>query len=119
MPMSVQSGGSVVEAPHVVGETGEPAFTSPWVNADANNPTSFWKDGDRVHLQGRPANTAGTFTTEIFTLPVGYRPSGDVKFATTSDGVLAEILVQTDGKVRHVVGPSTNPSLDGLVFRVP
>lgn len=66
---------------HNVGDTGEPAFVSPWrhyqTGTSAYGKVRFYKDYlGIVHLEGL-AETTGTPTasTAIFTLPVGYRPS--------------------------------------------
>lgn len=89
---------------HAVGAAGEPAFNSLWTNY--NSPTyqavGFRKDADgRVNLRGLLGATGSiASSTAIFTLPVGYRPPGQIVFDTSKDGTgYARIDVQTNGVV--------------------
>lgn len=68
---------------HVVGAAGEPAFQSSLTNFGAPWDTvAFRKVGDVVYLRGLAKFTGSQATNPvIFTLPVGYRPSGDRMFA--------------------------------------
>lgn len=73
-----------LESPHVVGDSGEPAFQNSWVNYDttAFRGARFWKDPmGLVHIEGLVKS--GTVPGTVFSLPAGYRPG--VAHVFTSD----------------------------------
>lgn len=75
----------------------------------------------RVYLQGLIVRTGASGVGEIiFTLPVGYRPAGDILLACTATGAFANIkIVAASGSVIFNVGSAiTNCSLSGLNFRI-
>ncbi len=102
------------EAVHIVGRPGEPPFS---VNASYTPgpylEPGFWIDGDGiVRLQGTVATDVGGGS--VFTLPVGYRPAGYVRFVVPTHTGPATALIDADG----VVGvTAANASLDGISFR--
>lgn len=102
---------------HIVGGTGEPAFTNSWVNLGVgNNVASFWKDPfGIVHLRG--IISTGSLTTSAFTLPVGSRPAKQENFGTVSNGAFGYLVVFANGQVAPQAGSSTWFSLDGLTFK--
>ncbi len=71
-----------------------------------------------VMLKGLVANasTLSGSNTVIATLPVGYRPSEQLIFQTTSANVASRVDVWTDGTIRLVVGSTTWVALDGINF---
>lgn len=86
---------------HNVGAAGEPAFPNNWVNYGAPYPnTRFRKIAGVVYVQIAVKN--GTATTTIFTLPAGYRPSGNIiagwHYESNGD-LLATINVTSAGVV--------------------
>lgn len=82
-------------------------FQNGWVDFGAPFPlTRFFKDlSGVVHLTGMVKN--GTLNSTAFTMPVGYRPSGTLRFAAL-DGVAgpAFIDIQTSGIVQVRFGSS-------------
>lgn len=65
-----------VEAKHLVGEAGEPAFGTGWSNLQGGyQRLAFWLDeaSEIVYLEG-VINSNGSAANPVFTLPVGYRP---------------------------------------------
>lgn len=101
------------EAWHVVGATGEPAFTNAWVNFGAPHAVAaFYKDAfGVVHLKGLVKN--GTAATSIFTLPVGYRPTETRIFAVI-DGVnaVSRLDIAAAGTVVPTTGNNAYISLN-------
>lgn len=67
---------------HYVGDTGEPAFENSWVNNSAISANLAFRirESDILDIQGAVKN--GTDNT-VFTLPAGYRPSGNVSIPCT------------------------------------
>lgn len=100
-----------VEPWHEVGSTGEPAFQNSWVNfGGADAVAAFYKDNwKRVHIKGLvKTGTAGT----IFTLPVGYRPSETLTFATASNNAYGEFTIASNGNLAYIVGSNVDFSLN-------
>lgn len=65
-----------------IGATGAPAFQSAWVNYGTANwaTAAFMRDAAGiVHIKGLIKN--GTFSSPLFTLPVGFRPLQNMIFA--------------------------------------
>lgn len=108
-----------LEDPHVVGDSGEPAFQNSWVNYDTATfqGARFWKDAfDIVHLEGLVKNGTGPPST-IFTLPAGYRPANGILFSTLSNSAVGRIDVAATGNVTFQLGSNVWISLNGLSFR--
>ena len=88
-------------------------------------PVGFWKDrGGVVHLQGTAEQTSsgpGNRAAAIFVLPEGYRPAARRSFTVRGfvgpNGVLMNIDVDADGRVRSVPGDGGAVPLDGISFR--
>jgi microcystin-dependent protein len=98
--VNVPTGSTVpVEAWHLVGAAGEPAFTgSPlWFSHGAGYEPKFRKRPDGVvEIEGMVRGGSGS----AFTLPVGYRPDQSLYLPTTRDpGADAFIVIGTDGVV--------------------
>lgn len=91
-------------------------LTGAWVNEGGAFQTPQYRKEypDAVRLRGTVQSGAGT----IFTLPVGFRPPADVRFAcangTPTDP--AFITVTSAGVVSLVSGNNTQVSLDNIVF---
>lgn len=117
----------IPEDPHWVGSTGEPAFQSSWVNFDASpGPVGrgafFYRHNGRVYLGG--VVKSGANNTNIFTLPVAYRPllgTGSSLFVVHASGGSAQILITTTGNVQAQNYTSSTittwVSLEGVSFR--
>lgn len=93
------------------------SFTNSWLDYGGVLPTSaYYKDAEGVvHLRG--AVKSGIINTIAFTLPVGYRPLGNVQVATVSNNAFGMVIVNTGGGVQPAVGNNTYVSLDGISFR--
>lgn len=121
---------SPLEATHLVGAPGEPAFESGSSNYPAEgglsfNPVGFYKDHEGiVHLQGIAKVGKGAPITSVFTLPAGFRPaSGKALFLEQLEGAQALIFgsntvlsgFDLSGKV---IGEEEGASvLDGITFK--
>lgn len=108
------------QAMRLVGGAGEPAFESLWVNFGAPYAAAgFYKDSTgRVHLSGSVKSGTLASTATIFTLPVGYRPSLDRRFAPENAGATNTlVIVQADGRVVPFSGANAILALDGISFR--
>jgi len=110
-----------VEAVHVLGSAGEPAFAANWSNysVPAFLPGGFYKDSQsRVFLQGLVKKAIAVATPDtIFTLPAGYRPGSPVLLCAISNSALARVDIQTTGAVQVMIGNAGWVALDGLSFR--
>jgi hypothetical protein len=114
-----------VEAWHVVGAVGQPAFENGWVNYGGGYASAaFYKDSlGVVHLKGLVKS--GTVGTSIFQLPAGYRPAEALIFGSTSSAAHGEIGIEADcffvctayQYVNARAGNNTYLSLDGITFR--
>jgi hypothetical protein len=109
----------LAEAPRSIGDPGQPAFENGWVNFGAGAiPASFYLTADgHVHIQGLVAT--GTVATNVFTLPVGYRPGATFNLITmTNPGAVAaaRIQIKTDGSVVAAEGNNAGLSID-VIFR--
>ena len=107
----------VPDATHWVGGPGEPAFQNGWVKYNTTyNPPGFWKDPwGTVHLSGMLKS--GTSGTDMFTLPVGYRPEYAQLYPALSDTGMGRVDVYPDGRVQHISGGTAWFSIDGRTFR--
>lgn len=110
---------------HVItGETGDTTWTAPgllngWGNFGSGFSTAgYRKDGQGfVHLKGLISGGTATTTTDLFILPVGYRPAERLLFGTISSGnVVGRIDVLTDGTVEINGGNNTWLALEGIHF---
>ena len=99
-----------------------------WVWRNFGNgvqPVGFWKDrGGVVHLQGTAEQTSagpGPRAAAIFVLPDGYRPAARRSFTVRGfvgpSGVLMNIDIDAEGRVRAVPGDGGAVPLDGISFR--
>ena len=118
-----------------------PTFTNSWVNYGSGFQTAGYRRiGDVVYLRGLVK--LGTLGTSMFTLPVGYRPTGNILLAAlvnvkatfntgaastgtahTHPIVASEIAGRIDINTSGTVSPTTTGgngwiSLDGLSFSV-
>lgn len=99
-----------------------PTLENGWTNwpTSATNwhtPAGYWKDAAGVvHLRGMLQSGASA-TARIFTLPVGYRPAGQVLCLGASVAAAAtRIDIQTDGAVMPSGNAAGWTSIDGINF---
>jgi hypothetical protein len=88
------------EAWHVIGDTGEPAFSNSWAQLTGGVEPAFYLDVlGVVHIKGD--FDTGTSATVAFTLPEGYRPSENTYFIVLGVAGAAGnyVFIQTDGTV--------------------
>jgi hypothetical protein len=97
---------------HYVGEAGEPAFENSW--GSGQQAVAFRiRESGIVDIEG--VASGGTPGTVIFTLPAGYRPSGEVRLSITgeiSTTMSAGLLVvSTNGEVWGLRTPADQDRL--------
>jgi hypothetical protein len=100
-----------------VGTTGNPAFENSWVNYDTtyNSAAFLMEPGGFVRIKGFVKN--GALSTDIiFTLPVGYRPPRNFRFATAQAAGFGMLDVLSTGTVACIVGSTVNESIDSASF---
>jgi hypothetical protein len=99
-----------------VGTAGAPAFDSAWVDSGdaANDPVGFLRINNVVHMVG--VTTGGVAGTNIFTLPVGFRPSKKRVIPVVSNGALGVITILATGAVEVTVGSILGVNLSGVSF---
>src|SRR4051794_6336999 len=111
---------STIEAAHVVGATGEPAYENGWTTpvASVDEALSFYEDPwGVVHVQGNTSHS-GLSGSAVFTLPAGYRPAKDLYFAVFgAGGTSAFIGVLSDGTVAPFGPAQTFFGLTNISFR--
>lgn len=109
--------GVIPEPWTAVGVGSGPAFLNSWVDFGSDRPTTaFFKDPHGV-VRMRGSVKSGTINADIFTLPVGYRPSGRLKFAIDANGAFGSVNVRSDGGVGQVAGGNTEIALNNISFR--
>jgi hypothetical protein len=108
-----------VEAVHVIGASGQPAFGQDWSAVVVDEVPGFWKDPyGTVHLRGALARAASGNQAVMFTLPPGYRPRADEFFpAYANSGTFATVWVRPDGTVNYNKGDDRYLGLGGITFR--
>jgi hypothetical protein len=109
-------GGGHQEDWHIVGDTGEPAFTNGWSNLDGTRTARFFKDSlGEVHLEGYI--DGGTIGQPAFTLPAGYRPGRTQDCSGLSNGAFGLLQIGDAGTVNPYTGSNVNWSLFNVHFR--
>lgn len=94
-----------------------PAFQNSWVNYGAGQMLAkFYKDaGGVVRLTG--IVKSGTLAAAIFTMPAGYRPSADVQFPVSANGLFGYAYVNASGAVVLQSGSTVSVDLTPISFR--
>lgn len=92
-----------------------PTLINSWVDfGGAYGASAYWRDEQNtIHLTG--LIKSGTSGTVAFVLPIEFRPSATLQFATVSNGVFGQVAIDTAGNVT-VTGSTANLSLDGISF---
>lgn len=87
-----------------IGSGGAPAFANGWVNFGAPYSNAGFRkdDAGRVHLRG--AIKTGTVNLAMFTLPAGFRPAAETRFAISSNAAFAELSIDAAGVVKMPAG---------------
>ena len=92
------------------------SMSNSWVNHTTELPVSYWIDSDGlVHVEGQV--TTGTIGQIVFTLPLGFRPTDEVRFASASNGAFGETYITPAGSVYALVGSNARFSFSGVAFR--
>jgi hypothetical protein len=116
-------GASLAAAPgdhvHKLADSGwqTPALQNGWLQYDTiwGNAAMYRKIGPLVFCRGLVKS--GTLGASIFTLPVGYRPSINMLFASEAADTICRISVQPDGTITTGAGGSQAwTSLCNLIF---
>jgi len=100
-----------------VGTSPGPGFSNGWglrVSNDTQTPQFTLDLFGFVLLRGDVAG--GTVGQPAFTLPVGYRPSRNLRFAVVSNGAFGDLRVSTDGTVTLLSGSNVSVFLDNIRF---
>jgi microcystin-dependent protein len=104
----------VLDTWHVIGAAGQPAYGSGYTAYAGFISPAFRKDPfGRVHLRGLVNGYVASGA--IFTLPVGYRPTGTLLLDTISNNAVGRLDINANGIVSPSAGASWI-SLDGLYF---
>ncbi len=92
-------------------------FAGTWTNFGGTLGTAAYRKDAQgyVHLKG--IIKSGTINTTAFTLPVGYRPVSDTRFASVSDSAFGVLIVMSSGAVTPNVGSNVSFALDGVTFK--
>lgn len=111
--------GVVPEPWHRVGDPGEPAFQSSWVNYDSNRPAAFFKDPHGiVHCKGLVKS--GATGSVVFALPPGYRhdQADNIHLPCVSNQAFGYWQISpTTGTVTLAVGSGSWADLGSIRFR--
>jgi hypothetical protein len=94
-------------------------FLNGWANYGGWALAAYRKVNDLVYMRGLVRS--GTIGSNIFILPVGYRPAGgSLIFPTVTGepGSLGRIDIQGSGEVTHAFGNNGYVTLSGIVFGV-
>ena len=105
-----------MEAWHLVGATGEPAFQNGWVNFGGGfSAMGFAKDSAGfVHLKGTITGT-NFAPSDVFVLPAGYRPAENLFVPVAAQ---RNAYIYTTGDVQVVQsGTNQTAGFDGLSFQ--
>ena len=105
-----------VDTWHEVGAVDEPVFENSWVNFGAGYyDLSFFKDAlGWVHIRGMVK--LGTVGTIIFTLPAGYRSSGNIQVPTVCNDLFGSLFINTLGEVYHNTGSNAWCTITDVTF---
>lgn len=78
-----------------------PPYVNGWSHNNTSEPVRFYKstDGTMLVCRGSVKNSSATATTNIFTLPTGYRPSITQPLAVACNGGYLQIEVRPSGEV--------------------
>lgn len=95
-----------------------PTLLNSWVNFGGGfQAAGYMKDSlGFVHLKGLLKNgTPGA--NPMFTLPVGYRPLGDMAYAVNSNSAFGILQVLANGNVIPLQGSTAFFYIDGIIFK--
>lgn len=92
-----------------------PTMLNGWTQLSAD--VGYMKDNlGWVHLKG--AVTGGALASQIFALPVGYRPQNTSnRFPVIANNKFGRVSVTSTGAVTFDVGENAFVSLDGITFK--
>ncbi len=96
-----------------------PSLLNGWVNYGSTFDNARYKaEGGRVEIQGvvKTGTISATSTGNIFVLPTGSRPSGELIFDVQSNSALGRIDVYPDGSVRAQAGSNAWINMTGISF---
>lgn len=98
-----------------------PSLQNGWVNFGSNTAEAgYMKDAHGfVHLKGMLKDGITTINTEIFTLPIGYRPQKSEYFSVYSNNgsVVGTLAVYFTGLVAIISGGNSSFGLNGVTFK--
>lgn len=97
-----------------------PTLLNSWANFDTggNSTAGYYKnDMGEVRLKGRLKNGSTAAFTDIFVLPVGYRPAQNKEFTASCSTGFASVFVTSAGNVQFYRGTNAELSIDTISFR--
>ena len=96
-----------------------PTFLNSWVDFGSGfTGMRYRKDTvGNVHVQGMAKNGTSA-AAAMFVLPVGYRPTGRMPFASWSDNGAARLDIHSDGTVQMAVNGSTTWNSMNVTFAI-
>lgn len=89
-----------------------PTLGNGWVNVGSGNASAQYKIDPFGRVTIRGLIKSGTINTTAFTLPVGYRPSGNETFPASANNLFANLAVTSAGAVIPQTGSTTNFSIE-------
>lgn len=115
-----------IDQPPWAAVAGGVGFAANWGNVGGSWQTVGYLKDSRgfVELRGLAKVTTGTLTTQIFTLPSGYRPAAFIQYPVrTGTNVLSYLEIRTDGTVHYagsgggvLADAQSGITLDGVHF---
>lgn len=79
-----------------------PTLVNSWVSQTGDNVVEYVKSGNDVFIVGYVEGGSDTTTTEIFTLPSGYRPQKDISIACAVSQGTARLQIKVNGTVNFI-----------------
>jgi hypothetical protein len=92
------------------------SFSNSWVNYGSGLLNAAYCKNAFGFVRLRGWIKSGTIGLSAFSLPTGYRPSGQENFAVASNSAYGEIKIEADGDVIPNIGNNTWFSLAGISF---
>jgi hypothetical protein len=118
-PAGATGGNATVplEAWHVVGAAGEPAYTNSWVNFGAPYQSVAFRRDPLGHVTLRGVLKSGVLSSSAFVLPVGFRPPAPGLYSTISNNAAGQLYIDgTNGQLIPNSGSNVWFALDGVEF---
>lgn len=93
-----------------------PTLTNGWTNYGSGYATCQYRKDPSGFVEVKGLMTDGTAGSQIFLLPVGYRPLAHRVYATSANNAFGVLLVFSAGSLSHIVGSNLLVSLEPVQF---